>query len=42
MRIIKNIRKKEAKIWQEKKRPVMKKFGEGDFLGNDFWTVVLL
>jgi hypothetical protein len=33
MRIIKNIRKKEAKIWQGKKCPVMKKFGEGDFLG---------
>jgi hypothetical protein len=28
MRIIKNIRKKEAKIWQGKKCPVMKKFGE--------------
>jgi hypothetical protein len=33
MRFIKNTRKKEAEIWQEKKRPVMKKFGEGDFHG---------
>jgi hypothetical protein len=33
MRVIKNIRKKEAKIWQGKKCPVMKKFGEGDFYG---------
>ncbi|MDB5128289.1 MAG: hypothetical protein JWQ85_2521 [Mucilaginibacter sp.] len=37
MRFIKNIRKKEAEIWQEKKRPVMKKFGEGDFHGCRFF-----